>query len=103
MQPAKRTQQTVAVAAVLRSCRRKVRQSSNSHLPVAKKPALEEVPEIVEAMQESEKILGEEGRLLVRYSGTENKLRVLVEAKDGALAKQECERIAQAARTTIGE
>lgn len=56
---------------------------------VAKKPPLEEVPELRAAMAEVEERLGDDGRILVRYSGTEPKLRILVEAADRAMAEKE--------------
>ncbi|YCM43057.1 phosphoglucosamine mutase [Verrucomicrobiaceae bacterium 227] len=71
-------------------------------LPVRDKPPLESIPEIQHAMTAAEIALGDEGRILVRYSGTEKKLRVLVEAKDAGLAKLHCQSIVIAAQTTIG-
>lgn len=71
-------------------------------LPVRDKPPLETVPEIQHAMTAAEIALGNEGRILVRYSGTEKKLRVLVEAKDAGLATLHCQSIVTAAQSTIG-
>ncbi len=71
-------------------------------LAVKEKPALDSVPEIKKAMDTAEETLGETGRILVRYSGTEKKLRVLVEAKDAALAKAQCDAIVAAATQSIG-
>ncbi|MFT6177700.1 MAG: phosphoglucosamine mutase [Akkermansiaceae bacterium] len=67
-------------------------------LPVKKKPPLESIPEIKSAMDAAELALGENGRILVRYSGTEKKLRILVEAKDAHLAKTHCNAITAAAK-----
>ncbi|MDB4321357.1 phosphoglucosamine mutase, partial [Akkermansiaceae bacterium] len=50
------------------------------NLPVSEKPPLEEVPAITAAIAAADEAFGENGRTLVRYSGTEKKLRVLVEA-----------------------
>ncbi len=48
---------------------------------VAAKLPLELCANLSGCIQETEKELGENGRLLVRYSGTESKLRLLVEAR----------------------
>lgn len=70
-------------------------------LTVREKPPLDSVPEIARAMSDAEEALGNNGRILVRYSGTEKKLRVLVEAKDAGLAKSQCDAITEAANLTI--
>jgi phosphoglucosamine mutase len=42
--------------------------------------------------------LGDSGRVLIRASGTEPLVRVMVEARDGALAQSCAERLADAVR-----
>lgn len=49
------------------------------NIPVRSKPDLNTIPEIRDAIKEAEDKLGEKGRILVRYSGTENKARVMIE------------------------
>jgi phosphoglucosamine mutase len=49
---------------------------------VREKAALTSVPEIADAMERVERRLAGQGRLLVRYSGTEPLLRVMIEGKD---------------------
>lgn len=49
------------------------------NIPVASKPPLETMTGLTEAIDNVEKILGDAGRVLVRYSGTENTCRVMVE------------------------
>ncbi len=73
------------------------------NMPVREKPPLSSVPKIAEAMKNADETLGEAGRILVRYSGTEKKIRVLVEAKDADLAKSQCDAIVSAVTATIGE
>lgn len=68
---------------------------------VTKKPPIEEVPELHKAIQKAESEMGSEGRVLVRYSGTENKIRVLVEAKSAESAKKHASDICDAVRATI--
>ncbi len=49
---------------------------------VKKKPDFEDVPAIVSALKKAQIDLGEKGRVLLRYSGTENLARVMVEGQD---------------------
>jgi phosphoglucosamine mutase len=53
------------------------------------------------AIAEVEAALGDAGRVLVRFSGTENKARVLVEGPDDAVIRAHAERIAQALRAAL--
>ena len=50
------------------------------------------------AIADVERALGADGRVLVRFSGTENKARVLVEGPDAAAIQAHAERIAEALR-----
>jgi phosphoglucosamine mutase len=50
------------------------------NLKVRSKPSMEQLPALQEALRELENKLGNDGRLLLRYSGTEPKVRLLVEA-----------------------
>jgi phosphoglucosamine mutase len=59
-------------------------------------------PTIGRAIASVEKALGTEGRVLVRYSGTENKARVLVEGADARRIKGYAEEIAEAIRGALG-
>jgi phosphoglucosamine mutase len=58
------------------------------NVPVKEKTPIAELPALVKAIKAQEERLGEEGRLLLRYSGTEPKLRIMVEAADSALMEQ---------------
>ncbi len=48
-------------------------------LPVEKKPPLDKIGPIQKALREAENRLGEEGRIVLRYSGTEPKIRIMIE------------------------
>ena len=51
---------------------------------VAHKPPLDQNPAIQAAVAAIERELGEDGRVVLRYSGTENLCRVMVEARDAS-------------------
>jgi len=52
-------------------------------------------------MQHSKEELGENGRVLLRYSGTEPKIRLLVEAKNEVLVNDIFSRIQRAIEKTL--
>lgn len=53
-----------------------------ANMPVPSKPPLENLPKLQQLMREATAEFGEHGRHLIRYSGTENKIRVLVEHRE---------------------
>ncbi|ATB40217.1 phosphoglucosamine mutase [Cystobacter fuscus] len=62
---------------------------------VKNKRELGELPSVMRAIQDVEKKLGKEGRVLVRFSGTEPKARVLIEGTDATRNEQYAQQIAQ--------
>lgn len=72
------------------------------NVKVAKKPALESIPDIERAMRESEQQLNDRGRVVVRYSGTEPLLRIMVEGEQDSVIKEVAEGLARVVRTHIG-
>ncbi|MFZ4484001.1 MAG: phosphoglucosamine mutase [Chthoniobacterales bacterium] len=71
-------------------------------LAVQAKPALIELPAVQAAISAAGQALGARGRVLVRYSGTEPKLRILLEGREAALLERHADLIAEEARGAIG-
>jgi phosphoglucosamine mutase len=69
---------------------------------VASKPPLLSLPEVARAIASAEQELGTAGRVLVRYSGTENKCRVMLEGDDGDRIAAMAADIAAAIERAIG-
>ncbi|MET0403428.1 MAG: phosphoglucosamine mutase [Cystobacter sp.] len=63
---------------------------------IKQKRELGELPTVMKAIQDVEKKLGKDGRVLVRFSGTEPKARVLIEGTDAARNEQYAQQIADA-------
>ena len=68
----------------------------------ARRP-LEDMPQLIKRIQLAEKKLGKNGRVVVRWSGTEAKLRLMVEGPDPALLKTMVEEMTDAARRDLAE
>jgi phosphoglucosamine mutase len=68
---------------------------------VKAKPPLETVPEVQAAIAAADQALAPRGRVLVRYSGTEPKLRILLEGRDAALLEDHADRIASAVQAVL--
>lgn len=61
---------------------------------VASRPEIDSVPEIMAVIREVETALGNQGRVLVRYSGTQNMCRVMVEGPSQEETARHCRKIA---------
>lgn len=68
------------------------------NIEISRPKVLAENHQLVECANNIEKLLGDEGRVLIRASGTEPKLRVMVEASDQKRAKQYAEELVSFAR-----
>jgi phosphoglucosamine mutase len=69
---------------------------------VSHKPPFDAIPPIMEAINMIEREMAGRGRLIVRYSGTENLARVMIEGQDEATIRSQAESIAQVITTQIG-
>lgn len=72
------------------------------NVPVSSKPPLETLPDVQRVVEEANVALKDVGRVLLRYSGTEKKCRVMVEASEVALVETHAKRIADAVNASIG-
>jgi phosphoglucosamine mutase len=63
------------------------------NVKVRERVPLEKVPEITDVVKAVEKELGAKGRVLLRYSGTEPKIRLLVETQEEAQLQPTADRI----------
>jgi phosphoglucosamine mutase len=70
--------------------------------PVGSKPPLESLSRYQQALRRAEQELGDAGRILVRYSGTENLVRVMVEGPDEGRIKRVAEELKEVLREEIG-
>ena len=64
------------------------------NVDVKEKPELNDIPEIKDAIDVAEKELADKGRILVRYSGTQNMCRVMVEGPTADETKALAQKIA---------
>jgi phosphoglucosamine mutase len=73
------------------------------NLRVKDKPPLDTLTEVQNLLAAAEADLSGKGRVLLRYSGTEPKIRLLIEGRDQAAIDAHADRIAEALRAEIGE
>lgn len=71
------------------------------NVAVQRRAALEELIEVQQAIRDVEQKLGQEGRVLVRFSGTEPKVRILVEGPDGTANEAYAKQIAEAVSRSL--
>jgi phosphoglucosamine mutase len=72
------------------------------NVKVREKRPLEQIPGVVESIHQAETDLHGNGRVVVRYSGTEALARVMIEAESEQVMRVHADRIAQAIRVEIG-
>jgi phosphoglucosamine mutase len=72
------------------------------NVQVRSKPPLDSLPEVSRALAEAQSALGENGRIVLRYSGTEQLARVMVEAEHEADVQRFTRSLANAVRSSIG-
>jgi len=72
------------------------------NVKVKSKPPLESLPQVAKALDEAQTALGENGRIVLRYSGTEPLARVMVEAEHQADVQRFSQSVADALRSSIG-
>ena len=65
------------------------------NVPVQRKIPFDQVPKVKESVQEAERTLNGDGRIVLRYSGTETKARVMVEGRDEGLVRSLTKDLAQ--------
>ena len=77
-------------------------QQAQRNLKVREKTALETLGPLQILLKEIEQRLNGKGRVLLRYSGTEPKIRLLIEGRDEALINGDADRVAGAIQDLIG-
>jgi phosphoglucosamine mutase len=71
------------------------------NVDVKSKPDIKKVPKVMKAIKRIEKQLGDDGRVLVRYSGTQNICRVMVEGPSDEVTEKYCTEIAEIVRNVL--
>jgi phosphoglucosamine mutase len=72
------------------------------NVKVRSKPPLDSLPEVSRALSDANSALGQSGRIVLRYSGTEPLARVMVEAEHDSDVQRFSESLANALRSSIG-
>jgi len=72
------------------------------NVDVARKPDINTIPRLVEVIRQVEAELRDEGRVLVRYSGTQNMCRVMVEGPTDSVTEKFCRQIADVVKAELG-
>ena len=72
------------------------------NVSVRDKTPLASIDPIRRIIESKEQELGDKGRILVRYSGTENKVRIMVECEDEERCKRHAAEVAQVIEKNLG-
>src|SRR6266567_424345 len=85
----------------LKACLEKYPQAQRNLIVKEKRP-LAELNTVMKLVSEAEKELSGKGRVLLRYSGTEPKIRLLIEGRELDKIDKQADRIADAIQSAIG-
>jgi phosphoglucosamine mutase len=85
----------------LKACLEKYPQAQRNLIVKEKRP-LAELNTVMKLVSEAEKELSGKGRVLLRYSGTESKIRLLIEGRELDKIDKQADRIADAIQSAIG-
>ena len=85
----------------LKGCLQKYPQA-HRNLVVKEKRPLSELDSVMKLVSETERELSGKGRVLLRYSGTEPKIRLLIEGRESDKIDKQADRIAEAIQNAIG-
>jgi len=72
------------------------------NVDVKDKPSLDKIPELQKAIKQAEAELGDEGRVLIRYSGTQSMCRVMVEGPTEQMTDRLTRTLADVVKKCIG-
>jgi phosphoglucosamine mutase len=72
------------------------------NVKVREKKPLEDIPAVAERIRAAEDDLGDSGRVVIRYSGTEPLARVMIEAESEEAMRRHADSIAEAIRAELG-
>ncbi len=86
-----------ALAAIMQMAPQKI-----INVDVKNKPAIEQIPELQAAIKAAEAELGDKGRVLIRYSGTQSMCRVMVEGPTAEMTDRLTQSLADCVRKCIG-
>jgi phosphoglucosamine mutase len=85
----------------LKTCLKKYPQAQRN-VKVKSKPPIEELHDVIKLRDEIERELAGKGRVLLRYSGTEPKIRLLIEGREFDQIDKHANRMADAIQHAIG-
>jgi phosphoglucosamine mutase len=85
----------------LKACLQKYPQAQRN-VAVKEKRPLDKLSAVMKLVNEAEKELSGKGRVLLRYSGTEPKIRLLIEGRELEVIDKQADRIADAIQSAIG-